>query len=120
MNSTIKKFTEEELRLCNKHFENELADTIEQDYQFDNGYEYFDSVLLELHREQLVNYKIAPPVNRELTWYEDCEGDLWYHEIPANCTIDGTPSVVNCMPLFRPYYRESEVRGKTIEDLYDV
>ena len=103
-NKAILKRTEADLIRSNKYFERELADTIKSEYKYDDGDVYFESVLNEMYQTGELRYKIAPTVKQDIYWYEDADGDPWYHEIPSSCTKSGHPSVVSC--AFSPSRRD--------------
>ena len=67
---------------------------------------YFEHVMDEMYRTATLNYVIAPTVKQTITWYEDSDGDCWYHEIPGGYTKDGRPRVVNCNTTVKPYHHE--------------
>ena len=115
----ILDFTEEEILLTNKWFESELSDAIQKYYCHDNQLEYYSSIVDDLYKAQIVRYKIAPTVTREIYWYEDAVGELWYYEIPSRWTKHEEAVVVDCSPPTVPYKEDFEGKERTIGAIYD-
>ena len=115
----ILDFTETEILYTNKWFESELSDAIQKDYRHDNKLEFYSSVVDKLCRAKIVRHKTEPTVTREISWYQDAVGELWYYEIPSRWTKNGKPRVVDCSPPTTPYKQDFEGKDKTIGAIYD-
>ena len=94
LNKELLDLTAVEIQEANEYFEEELLETIVEHYKYQyDCMKYFNAVLDQMYRVCTVSDS-----KREVEWYEDCDGDSWYHEIPSSCTHDGRPVVVDCMP----------------------
>ena len=120
INKEIIDFTAEEIRESNDWFTEELIETIQKHCRskYDHT-QYFNAVLDEMYRTCTVTCKSNPAISLEVDWYEDADGDLWYHEIPGRFTKNNEPSVVDCRPPTYPYKEDFEGKELTIGAIYD-
>ena len=117
LNKELIDFTEEEIQETNEWFEEELLETIVKNYKFQyDCMSYFNAVLDKM-------YKVCTLSNasteKDVEWYEDNDGDFWYHEIPSSCTHNGKPIVIDCRPPTYPYKEDFEGKEETIGAIYD-
>ena len=78
LNKELLDLTAVEIQEANEYFEEELLETIVEHYKYQyDCMKYFNAVLDQMYRVCTVSDS-----EREVEWYEDNDGDSWYHEIP--------------------------------------
>ena len=93
--------TRELINLFNQKFAKKLKSTIDREYirggaEYYDGAEYYEAVLKKMLHHGYLRFKEQPSIGFNTYWYENADGNLWFHEIPAVLTKSGQDIVVSC------------------------
>ena len=99
INRKLIQFSQFERDVINEKFCQELKNECKNFMDEFNADLYSEVTLDEMYRSVIEKHytPTGETIEEEFEWYQDGDGDLWYHEIPASIA-NGKPVVVSVKP----------------------